>query len=194
MEDITKNEIKFLLTLFKNPKENFNARNLSKKIGLSHTGTLKIAKHLEKEEIIVSNKIGNAIIYNINKEKSFVKDYLIFLLQRESIKADAYVKRWVQELNKIESAELIILFGSVLRKHDKAKDIDVLFIVKDQKEFNKLKKEIEKINLINIKIIHPMFQTKEDIIKNIKKEDKALLSALNGVVVKGYEIFWKVLK
>ena len=44
-------------------------------------------------------------------------------------------------------------------------DIDVL-LVTDKKKFAKLKKEIENINIINIKKLHPIYQTKKDLEKN----------------------------
>jgi hypothetical protein len=56
-----------------------------------------------------------------------------------------------------------------------------------------LEKEIDKINFINNKQIHPIFQTKEDFIQNIKKQDLIVLNSLNGVVVFGEEKFVRLL-
>ena len=193
MKDITDNEMKAILLVLKNPAEDFNARSMAKHLGISHMGVLKIAKRLEKEGIFNSKKIGRATIYKINLDKSYSKQYVKFLLQRENESADPYIKRWINEMKKITSANIIILFGSVLIKHDKANDIDVL-IVTDRHRLSKVKKTIEEINLINQKKIHPVFQAEEDLRKNIKSEDKVILSALRGLVVLGEDIFLEILK
>jgi predicted nucleotidyltransferase len=85
------------------------------------------------------------------------------------------------------------LFGSVLTKGEKANDIDVLLIT-DGKKFSGLKKEIEEINLLNNKKLHPIYQTKEDLKDNIKKGDKPVLSAIKGVVVFGEDTIISLIK
>ncbi|MBU3912565.1 MAG: hypothetical protein KKE50_00585 [Nanoarchaeota archaeon] len=193
MKDITDNEMKAILLVLKNPAEEFNARSMSKHLGISHMGALKIAKRLEKEGIFNSKKIGRAIIYKLNLNKSYSGQYVKFLLQRENESANPYVKRWINELRKITSASMIILFGSVISKYDSAKDIDVLIVI-DKGKFSKVKKSIEEINLINQKKIHPIFQAKEDLKKNIKSEDKVILNAIRGLVVLGEDVLLEVLK
>jgi predicted nucleotidyltransferase len=108
---------------------------------------------------------------------------LKFLLKREAEQSPAYVKMWINEIKKIKNADAAILFGSALRKKE-AKDIDAL-IITDQKRFSKVREEIENINLINIKKLHPMYQSEEDFIENIKKEDKPLLNAIKGIIAFG---------
>ena len=82
------------------------------------------------------------------------------------------------------------MFGSILSKEN-PNDIDVLLIT-DQKRFAKLQQEIKEINEINIKKIHPMYQTYEDIIKNIKKKDKPILNAIKGIIIRGEEKFLNI--
>ena len=193
MKDITDNEMKAILLVLKNPAEEFNARSMSKCLKISHMGTLKIAKRLEKEGIFNSKKAGRAVIYKLNLDKNYSKQYVRFLLQRENENANPYVKRWINELKKITCASMIMLFGSVLVKHDNAKDVDAL-IVTDKNKFSKVKKSIEEINLINQKKIHPIFQAEEDLKKNIKSEDKVILNAIKGLVVSGEDVLLEVLK
>ena len=151
-------------------------------------GALKIAKKLEKEGIVTSRQIGKGRYYKIDFTKSYTKQYVKFLLNRETEQAHPYVKRWINELKKITKAKIMILFGSVLTKHDEARDVDVLFVT-DNKNFSPLKKEIESINSINIKKIHPIYQNKEDLIKNIKDKDKVVLNIIKGILVCGEEDF-----
>ena len=187
MKNITNNEMVFVLTIFKSPEVQYNANSISEIMGISRMGALKIAKRLEKENIILSKELGKAKFYELNFANDYVRDYARFLLKREAEQSNPYIKMWISEIKKIKSADAAILFGSTLKKHKDAKDIDIL-IITDKKRFPRLKKEIEEINSINIKKLHPIYQTKEDFIKNIKKGDKVVLNAIKGVIVFGEEI------
>lgn len=184
MKNITDKEMLFVLTLFKSPETEYNANSIAKHIGASSMGALKIAKRLEKENILIPRKLGRAIFYKLNFENDYVRQYIKFLLKREAEQAPVYVKRWVTDIKKIKSADSAVLFGSVLKKYEGAKDIDVL-LVTDKKRFSKLKKEVKDIDIVNIKKLHPLYQTKDDLKKNIKKQDKPILNAIKGIVVFG---------
>ena len=184
MRNITNNEMLFVLSILKNPEAEYNANNIAKQIGISRMGALKIAKKLEKENVLLSRKLGNARFYKLNFESDYVKQYIIFLLKREVEQSPDYIKVWINEVKKIKNADSAILFGSVLAKEKEAKDIDILLIT-NKKKFSRLKKEIENINLINIKKLHPIYQSKEDFKKNIKEGDKVVLNSIKGVVIFG---------
>ena len=185
MKDITNNEMLFVLSIFKSPENEYNTSDIAKLLEISPMGALKIARRLEKENILKSKEIGKAKIYKLNMRNDYVREYIKFLLRREAEQSPSYVKVWVNELRKIKNADIAILFGSILRKED-ANDIDALLIT-DQKRFSKLKKEVENINLINVKRLHPVYQSEKDIKANIKRGDKALLNAIKGVVSFGEE-------
>jgi len=191
--DITKNEMLFILSIFKSPEVDYNANNIAKKLGLTSMGALKIARRLEKEEIILSKELGKARFYKINFDNDYAIQYIKFLLKREAEQSNPYLKMWISDVKKIKYADAAMLYGSVLRKYKEANDIDVL-LVTDKKRFPKLEKEIESINNINVKKIHPMYQTKEDIKENIKKRDKPLLNAIKGIAVFGEDFIIKLLK
>lgn len=193
MKDITNNEMVFVLTIFKSPETQYNANSISKIIGISRMGALKIAKRLEKENIIISKEMGKAKYYGLNFSNDYVKQYVRFLLKREAEQAHPYIRVWADEVKKLKSADAAMLFGSVLRKYKEAKDIDAV-LVTDKKRFPKLKKEIEEIDGLNVKRLHPVYQTKEDFINNIKKSDKALLDAIKGIVVFGEDIIVDLLQ
>ncbi|MBI2145715.1 hypothetical protein HYU22_00025 [Candidatus Woesearchaeota archaeon] len=190
MKEITPAEMKAVLTLVKSPEAIYNANSLSKVVGITSMGTLKILKRLDLENILKSRKIGKAVTYKVNVEDSYARKYISLILVREAQYANPQVKRWVQELKKIKNTDVMILFGSVLEKSS-PNDIDVLLIT-DKKRFPKLQQEIKELNEINIKKIHPMYQTYDDIIKNIKKRDKPLLNAIKGIVIMGEEKFLEI--
>ena len=187
MKEITKAEMNVVLTIVKSPEVIYNANNLSKVVGITPMGALKILKRLGQESVVKSKKIGRAIVYRLNIEDAYARKYLSLILVREAQHANPIVKRWITEAKKIKNAEVIVLFGSVLEKIN-PNDIDVLLIT-DQKRFSKLQQEIKELNEINIKKIHPMYQTYDDIIRNIKKRDKPLLNAIKGIVIIGEEKF-----
>lgn len=187
------NKNKILLVLLKDIKTKYNANSMSKKIGISSMGALKILKDLEKKEIVNSEKFGKASLYELNFRNNYTLDYLEFILKIESEKSSAYIKRWINELKKLTNAEIVILFGSVLSRGEKANDIDVLLVVKSD-NFKRLKIEIEKLNKLNDKKIHPVYQTEEDFKKNLIKEDKIILDVLKGIFIKGQKEFLIILK
>lgn len=193
MMEITNNEMVFVLNIFKSPEVEYNANSMAKRMGISPMGALKIAKRLEKENIIKSKKLGKAKFYKLNLSSDYVRQYVKFLLKREAEKAHPYIKVWIEDIKKIKSADAAILFGSVLRRQKEANDIDVALLI-DKKRYRKSKKEIEDIDLLNTKKIHPIYQTEGDFKKNIEKGDKPLLSAIKGIVVFGEDLIIKLLE
>ncbi len=193
MKDITGNEMTLVLSIFKSPESQHNANSLAKLIGISRMGSLKIAKRLEKERIISSKVLGKAKFYRVNLDNDYVKQYIKFLLEREAERASPYIKMWISEIKKIKSADAAILFGSVLRKSKEAKDIDVVLIL-EGKKFKAVEKEIKEINAVNIKRIHPIYQTKEDFVKNIAKGDGTLPNALKGIIVFGEDLIMELMQ
>jgi len=192
MHEISDNEMLFILTVFKSPETEYNANSIATQMGITSMGALKIAKRLQKENILLAKKLGKAIFYSLNFSNEYALQYVRFLLKREAEQADAYVKVWINEIQKIKSADCAILFGSVLKKMNESKDIDALLIT-NQKKFSLLKKEIEEINAINLKKIHPLYQTKEDLTNNIKKNDKVILNAIKGIIVFGEGLLIKLI-
>lgn len=193
MKNPQDNEMRLVLSILKSPEIEYHANNLAGVIGVSSVGALKIARKLEKEGIIISRKVGKAIIYGVNLDDDYVRHYLKFILKKEAKMAPVYAQVWIRELKKIKSADGIILFGSILRKGEEARDIDALIVV-NQKSFGRVKKEIENIDLVNVKKIHPIFQTKEDLEKHINERQKVVLSAIKGIFVSGEDIFLDVLQ
>lgn len=195
MKNITTNEMRILLTLFKDLAGNYNANNISKVIGITSMGALKILKNMEKENILISKKLGKANFYKPNLKNPYTKSYIKFSLQREAEQSQPAIKRWVNELRSFnESATAGILFGSTLQKPSSAKDIDLLLIF-EKNQARKIEKLIQEKNKINVKKIHTIKQTKQDLKENINRKDKVLLSILKrGVILFGYEELIEVIE
>lgn len=190
MKNITEKEMEAVMTIVKSPEKMYNANSLSKVLRISAMGALKLLKRLEKESVLKAKKIGKAVIYRINTENKYACQYVFLLLSREALYSSTNVKLWVNEIKKIKNADMAVLFGSILYKKNPM-DIDVLFVT-DKKKFRKLKKEVTETNKLNIKKIHPLYQSFEDIIPNIKKRDKPMLNAIKGVFVYGQKNYLEI--
>lgn len=193
LEEVTRNEMLIVSGIFKTPEKEFNANSISKEIGITPMGALKILKRLEKERVLVSKVAGKATFYRLDFDNDYVMGYVKFILRREAEHSPPYVKRWIREVRKLKNADISIIFGSVLRKGGDASDIDVL-VVTSQDRFEKLREEIRELNKINEKNIHAVYQSPEDLQHNISKRDKVVLNALKGIVAFGEEGIIKLVR
>lgn len=194
MIDMTNNEMKAMLVLFREFGTEYNANSLAKRIGLSSMGVLKILKGLERQGLVKSRKLGRAVFYRPDLSSDYACSYLIFAMQREAEQAVPGVRRWVVELRKLsDSAETGILFGSVLEK-DSFNDIDVLLVL-DRSQSRKADKAIEGLDKVNVKKVHAVRQTRSDLVANLRKQDRVVLDIIRkGVVLFGYDVILEVLK
>ena len=172
---------KILLILFKDTAA-YNASTLSKQIDITRIGTYKALKRLEQQGFLSSERLGNAIFYKINLKDDFVQKTLELILMEEA----RHKARWLDEFKPLYLyTDLVILFGSTLRSEETARDIDLLIIPKNNSKVNMI---IDEKNKILTKKIHPLKQTSEDLIRNIKKRDKVILSVLKtGIILHGAE-------
>jgi len=194
MNDLTVNEVHVALMIFKDFSVKYNANNLSKKLGLSAMGTLKILKKLQVQNLLKSEEIGKSRIYSINFENDYTKQYISFLLRKEAEESDPRIKRWIVELRKLDDVSGIgLLFGSVIRS-DKYNDIDFLAVLK-QAQINEFNEKLDELNKLNVKRIHSVKQSVQDIKDNLARKDKVLVDAVRlAIVVFGYEKYIEVIE
>ena len=186
------NKNKIALKILKDVQKDYNANNLAKILKISSMGCLKILKKLQSERIIKSKHFGKAVFYKPSFN-SLSESYFLYLLNVEKEEASAYTKRWIREVEKIKEAQIVILFGSVLTKGEKAQDIDVIFVIQP-KNLQKLKEEVERINTIAEKRIHPIYQTVSDFKKNIEDKNPAIIEAIRCLILKGQDKFIQILR
>ena len=183
----TKKILKFLLRNF----EFVNLNQLSKKLKISLGSSFKILNSLEKEGFVLCNKIGNAKYYKIDFENKEVFALSEMVLLEEKRKLKEYPKIYAKEIMKFDKADLIIIFGSVL-KNKSFNDVDVLFVT------NKIKQVTDfclKVSKIKTKPVVPLILKKEDLIKKLDKKDKLIINIFSsGVVLYGEKFFLEVLK
>lgn len=176
--------------LFKDFLTSYNSRSMSKVVGMSHAGSFKIMKKLEKEGIVISKRIGKAVIYSLDIENPLTCREVETAL---TIEAQNY-KRWIEEFNSLkDKVRFVILFGSILEKEKSARDID-LFVLADKNKFNEVKKAIEEKNKFLSKRIHLVLQFQEEFKHDLNKKNKVTLEIIKkGVVLFGQEELTKIL-
>jgi len=192
MKPLTKKESEILLILFKDFSKNYNANSISKIVGITSRGALKILKNLKEKKLLISKQFGKAVFYKLNLEDYFTFRTIETLLIQE---ARERASRWLFEFKDLfKDIKIAIIFGSVVRDSKKANDIDVVLVF-TQKKLKKVKNFIESKNNISLKPIHPIIQTPDDIKNNLEKKDKVILNALNkGYVLHGYDKLIGVIK
>jgi len=192
MKGLTKKEIEVLLKLLKDFTRDYNANSITKVIGITPRGALKILKGLKKENLVIGKELGKAVFYKIN-----LNDYYTYRVMETLLINEAREKasRWLYEFKDLfKDIEIAIIFGSIVKNSKKANDIDLLLVFK--KEQNRsINKIIEEKRAISKKTIHLIKQSPKDLENNLKKRDKIILNALkNGYVLYGYDKLLEVLK
>ena len=165
MEDII--TIKYYFILGKIEKSPMHVREISRKVGLSHTQTGKIVDYFYNKGILEKTSVGKSIVYEIKKNR-LAMNYLIIYNELKLIdlfSKEKKIKIIFEEIFKIEGifrfVDSLILFGSYSKNQQKdSSDIDLFFV--SDKDLKKIKKElieIERRNGVKINI------------KSLKKEE-----------------------
>lgn len=191
MVALTKKERETLLILFKDFTTFYNANSISKILGISRIGAMKILKKLYSQEILTNKTIGKSIIYKLRIEDDYVRKLIAFVLADEAYK----FKRWKEEFKELSKKDrVVMLYGSVIKNYAKANDIDLMVVIKksDYKEVNRIIEEKQKIIP---KKIHLIGLTSADLLDNIKQKKKAVIDIIkNAVIIYGQDKYVEVIK
>jgi len=195
MKKITENGKRALKIIFTDFLNSYNSYNLKDKIGLSNAGSLKLLRNLSEQDLIIGEKMGNAIFYRPNLENPiFIK--LMELIFIDNSNLSSFVKGWIYDIESLTPyTKALFLFGSILKKGKEARDIDLSVILKKKEDYNQLKNMVELMNENNKLKIHPLFLTKEAFKNKLIERDKPLIEMIKScAVIQGAEFFVEVLK
>ncbi len=188
MRALTEKEKEIVLLLAKDFTADYNARSLSKKVGMSPRGALKALKFLEQNRIVKGKPVGKSIIYRLVYDEYSQMLVATFLFDEARTKAP----RWIKEFSEFKKAKALVLFGSVVRS-DAHNDVDLLILV-ERKDYAALYKLVKAKNDILVKPVHPVWQTRKDLVKNILKRDAVVLEIIKtGIVLRGHYLITEVL-
>ncbi len=189
---IPKNTARVIMHLLRNIYEfGFNINQIAKLNKISVGSAFKILKDLEKDKIIIKKKIGNASYYKLNFSNPEATKLceLLLLAEKRSLKGHAEI--YAGEVAKFKDAEMIIIFGSVLRGRE-FNDVDVFFLTNQTKKVNDFCLEISKVRT---KPVVPLIMKQEDLEKAIKQRKDSILGMIEeGIILRGESIFVEVIK
>ncbi len=113
---------KILEVFFTKPTTEFHLRGLAREAKISATATLKIAKTLQKEQLITKEERPPLTIYKARLEKEFIQQKRIWNLEQ------LYKSNIIPQLQESDP-DAIILFGSFSYGEDwERSDIDIAII------------------------------------------------------------------
>ena len=193
MVSLTENESRAMGLLIRDFSKSYNINQLAKAINISPGGMFKLLKKLKSRDYLKEEKLGNNIFYKINYNSSESLDTCTFILSEK--KLTPYLKVWLKDLESLRNKTAIaILFGSALEKAQKAGDIDILLVF-NRKDLQGIESLIDRINKIKPKKLHTVYQTKQDLITNIKKQDKVIMEIIKkGIILWGGNSLVKAIK
>ena len=193
MVSLTENEARTIEFLIRNFSKDYNLNQLARELHLSPGGIFKILKKLEKQNFLLERRLGNNIFYKINYDSQDALDVCKFALTERKI--TPYIKVLIRDLDRLrKKTKMAILFGSVLNKEKEAKDIDILLVF-NKKNLKEVENLINELDKISTKKIHAIYQTEDDLIENIKKQDNAILDEIKtGVILWGRETLVEAIK
>ena len=144
MIELTKKEQEALIRIYKDFTHFYNANSLSKELGITQVGAMKLLKRFEKINILISKKIGKSIVYKINIQEEFVQKLIAFALINEARK----YQRWKEEFKPLhKKARIVLFYGFASRNYAQAKDIDI-FIILDKNDVDEIDRELERVQSI----------------------------------------------
>jgi predicted nucleotidyltransferase len=170
--------------LFKDLQNKYNSRSMSKIVNMSHVGVFKIFKKLEKQNIVNSERMGNAVFYSLNLKNPVACKEVESILTTE---AQDYA-RWLEEFRGLEEkADVVMLFGSILKDDKSTRDIDLL-VVAQKNKFSDIKKVIGERNEVSYKKIHLILQNPDEFKKDVYEKNKVIIEVIKtGVVLFGQD-------
>ncbi|MFH1440115.1 MAG: helix-turn-helix domain-containing protein [Candidatus Woesearchaeota archaeon] len=194
METIQK-EMKIVLLLLKDFSTVHTVTTIGKELGMTRSGTWKILKRLEKEKYVIMKPTGketSLVVPKLNFKNDLLDKYINLALSKEAKGHE----RWIFNFKEVESQiSFFILYGSILHSSKEAKDIDVIGIIPNKKNFKKLHKSLDIIQKSQLKHIHAINFTQSEFREELLKPNKAFIEALKkGIVLFGQENFIKFVK
>ena len=166
MLSLSDNEFSVISFLVRNFTEKLTIRNVAQRLNFSPAGVFNILKKLEKQRIVVGQKLGTGLFYSINFENKIAEHLaaIVLLYSDEKIEID---------IEKFKQAKAAIF------------DKKTLLLITDNVTFLD-------ITIPNIEVIA---KTEDEVTALLRKKDSVILQMLkNGVVLFGEDKFVEIIK
>ncbi|MBI2655222.1 MarR family transcriptional regulator [Candidatus Woesearchaeota archaeon] len=109
MLSLSDNEFSVINFLVRNFTERLTIRSIAKKLGFSAAGVFNILKKLEKENIVIGQKLGTGLFYFINFESKIAAHLAAIVLAYSEDKAEINTERFRQAKAAISDAKSLLI-------------------------------------------------------------------------------------
>ena len=167
MLSLSDNEFSVLNFLIRNFSEKLTIRNIAKRLNFSSAGVFNILKKLEKQNIVVGEKLGTGLFYSINFENRIAEHLASVVL--------LYYEGAVEKVNleQLKEAKAAIL------------EKDNLLIITDNITTTTM-------TIVGFKAVQ---KTEDEVIALLRKKDQAMLQVLKkGIVLFGEDNVVDIIK
>lgn len=189
-------KVKILRFLCRTEAE-WNGRQIAQEIKVSPAACHKALRELNNERALLFRSVGRSYLYRLNRENIIISELLKPLYQRENKipkKLYSAILRNISSL-VIKDTISIAVFGSVKRKKERAaSDIDLLVLIKNEENKEKVEEGFGKVNE---KIINRYGNTVAvyiQTIKEFKSKYKRGLPLIKNILKSHELLFGKPLK
>jgi predicted nucleotidyltransferase len=182
-----------IIKLIENPEDQVNISQLSKKLKMDYKNTYNIIKKLEKENLIILNRFGNAYNCILNKKINpliFEAEYR----RREELLKNKNFKVLFNKLNSIMIPFVAIIFGSYAKKKaTQYSDIDLMLVYNKNIEKNI---NIERtISLLPLDI-HTVTFSYDEFLKMAKSREFSVVAEAikHNIILTGIEEYYRLIE
>ena len=166
MLSLSDNEFSVLNFLVRNFSEKLTIRNMAQRLNFSPAGVFNILKKLEKQSIVVGQKLGTGLFYSINFENKIAEHLAEIVLLHSDEKIDLNIEQFKQANAAILDEKSLLLITDNITVFD--------------------------ISIPNIEVIT---KTEDEIIDLLRKKDSQMLQILKkGVVLFGEDKIVEIIK
>ncbi len=172
-------------------------RQISLETKIPYMTLNRVIKKLEKQNLIITKKIGKSVVCSLNKDNLITKQHLILAsesFKNQFIEKKPLIKKIYQIIGENKPKELSgILFGSYAAgKEQKHSDIDLAFITNSKETIKKIKDEFKAIEQIHDIEINIMVFTKKQFKEMLKAKEENVGKQIlgNHIILYNPEIFF----
>jgi len=189
-------KVKILRFLCRTEAE-WNGRQIAREIKVSPAAAHKALRELNKERALLFRSVGRSYLYRLNRENIIISELLKPLYERENKIPEEVYSAIVRNISSlvIKDTISIAVFGSVKKKKERAaSDIDLLVLVKNEENKEKVEEDFGKVNENIISRYGNTVAAYIQTIKEFKSKYKRGVALIKNIVKTHKLIFGKPLE
>ena len=163
----SKTELALITHFFKHYKEELNARQIARTIGINHAHSYKLCSELEKKRLLKKRVLGTMTYYSFFYEDPYAIKFMEYVLSLENMNSKKHIQVIEHVLREFSDyTKIMLLFGSAVHSKN-YRDIDVLLMYekKNKAKIAKIKENIRAEGLLE-KPVHYVDMSFDDLEKN----------------------------